>query len=376
MGEALNKMESAPIEKVEPMRLLSLDAFRGVTMFLLIGEFSGLFHHLVSPEFDGGFIGFLAKQVGHHPWSGLYFWDLVQPGFMFIVGVAIPFSERNRLGKGCSDKAVLRHAFIRSALMLFLGWALYCIDAGRIVFRFQNVLSQLAVTYLAAFLLRNKPIATQLAASIAFIVLTDVLYRIFWVDGFDQPFTADHNFGAYLDLLISGELSSGHWVSFNAIPTIAHTIWGVVVGKIILSQRSKAKVLRIMIVGGALGLVLGYGLNPVTPIIKRICTSSFVFASGGWTLLSFALFYWIIDIKGCRTWAKFAVVVGLNPLFIYLFAHVGGAKLIADILKPFVFGFFRWSGELSTSIILGILTWYFLWYLTYWLHKREIYFRI
>ncbi len=67
------------------------------------------------------------------------------------------------------------------------------------------------------------------------------------------------------------------------------------------------------------------------------------------------------------------MVVGVNPLFIYLFAHVGGGKLIANILKPFTFGLLDWMEELSANIILIILTRYFLWYFTYWLNKRNIY---
>ena len=295
---------------------------------------------------------------------------------MFIVGVAIPFSERNRLKKGSSDKAVFQHALYRSALMLLLGWALYCIDPGRIVFRFQNVLSQLAVTYLIAFLLRNKSLILQFIISIGFIVLSEILYRTFSVQGFDQAFTPDHNFGAYVDMLISGELSSGHWVSFNAIPTIAHTIWGVIIGKILLSNRSKKEILKIIIISGLLGLAVGYSLDSVTPIIKRIATSSFVFVSGGWTLLTFAFFYWIIEIKGYSQWIQFAVVVGVNPLFIYLFAHVGGGEFIARILKPFTFGLFNWMDDLSVNVILGLLTWFFLWYITYWLNKKKIFIRI
>jgi len=371
-----NMTNSLTEEKKKSTRLLSLDAFRGFTMFLLIAEFAGLFHYLVDPIFEGSIIGYLGEQLDHHPWHGLHFWDLVQPYFMFIVGVAIPFSEKTRIKKGSTKKAVFKHALIRSAIMLLLGWALYCIGPGRIVFRFQNVLSQLAVTYLVAFLLRNRSITLQFAISIVFIVLTELLYRTFWVVGFNQPFVPDHNFGAYFDMVISGELSGGHWVSFNAIPTIAHTIWGVIIGKILLSDKSKAEVLKIMIIGGIIGLIVGYGLDPFTPIIKRISTSSFVFVSGGWTLLTFALFYWIIDMKGYRKWIQFAVVVGVNPLFIYLFAHVGGGKFIAHILKPFTFGLFGWSGELSSNIITGILTWFFLWYITYWLYKKKIFIKI
>lgn len=360
----------------ENKRLMSLDAFRGFTMFLLIGEFAGLFHYLVDPIFDGTLIGFLGEQFHHHNWHGLHFWDLVQPYFMFIVGVAIPFSERNRLNKGQTDREVFKHALTRSALLLLLGWALYCIGPGKIVFRFQNVLSQLAVTYLLAFLLRNKPIKLQLIISIVLIALTEILYRTFRVTGFNQPFIPDHNFGAFVDLLISGELSGGHWVSFNAIPTAAHTIWGVIIGKIILSDKSRRQVLTTMMIYGLIALVIGYSLDPVTPIIKRIATSSFVLVSGGWTLLTLAFFYWMIEIKGYRKWIQFAVIVGVNPLFIYLFAHVGGGKFIAHILKPFTFGLFGWAGDLSANIITGILTWYFLWYITYWLYKRKIFIKI
>ena len=331
-------------------------------MLLLIGEFSGLFDHLVDPAFSGTLVGFIGEQLHHQQWHGLHFWDLIQPCFMFIVGVAIPFSERNRLRKGYTGQEVLRHALIRSGLLLLLGWGLYCVRADKIVFQFQNVLAQLSVTYLIAFLLRNRSIRLQLAVSVGFIALSELLYRTFWITGFNHPFTPDQNFGAWFDMLISGELSGGHWVSFNAIPTTAQTIWGVVVGKILLSAKSKKGILKTIVAGGMVGLAIGYGLDFVTPIIKRISTSSFVFASGGWALLLFALFYWIVDVMNYKKWIQFAVVVGLNPLFLYLFAHLDGGEFIAHILKPFVFGIFGRMGELPENIILGILTWYFLWY--------------
>ncbi len=363
-------------ETVKSSRLISLDAFRGFTMFLLIAEFAGLFHYFTDPYFKGTLVSFLGEQLDHHPWHGLHFWDLVQPYFMFIVGVAIPFSEKNRLKKGSSDKEVRIHAIKRSAILLFLGWALYCIDPGRIVFRFQNVLAQLSVTYLIAFLLRNKSIKLQFIVSLLFILTSEILYRTFPVAGFNQPFVPDHNFGAYIDMLISGELSGGHWVSFNAIPTTAHTIWGVMTGKLLLSGKPKKQILKILITSGITGLILGYGLNPITPIIKRISTSSFVFVSGGWALLTFALFYWIIDMKEYRNWAKFAIIIGMNPLFIYLFAHVGGGKFIKHIIEPFTFGLFDRFGDLTANIITGSITWFLLWYITYWLYKHKIFIRI
>ena len=126
-------------------------------MFLLIAEFTQLFSHLYDPSLEGSFIYVIAEQFHHHPWNGLRFWDLIQPYFMFIVGVAIPFSVANRKRRGQTQPQLIKHAVQRSFLLLFFGWALYCIGPGKIEWRFQNVLAQLAVTYIIAFLLMNKP---------------------------------------------------------------------------------------------------------------------------------------------------------------------------------------------------------------------------
>ena len=152
-----------------PDRVTSIDFFRGFTMFLLAGEATELYGHL--EKADNGFIHFLGTQLSHHEWHGLHFWDLIQPFFMFIVGVAIPFAVANRLKKGDSIKTITRHAIKRSLLLLFLGWALYFADAGKLVFRFQNVLAQLSVTYLVAFLIRNKSYKFQLIFTFVILLL-------------------------------------------------------------------------------------------------------------------------------------------------------------------------------------------------------------
>ena len=357
-------------------RLLSLDFFRGFTMFLLIAEFTHLFTLLIDPKLKGTIIYTLGMQFHHHPWNGLRFWDLVQPFFMFIVGVALPFSIKNRTERGENYTKIRRHAIQRSFLLLLLGWALYCIGPGRITFRFQNVLSQLAVTYIIAFFMMRRSFRAQLILSFVLLGITEIIYHIFPVAGFNQPYVPDHNFGAYVDLLIGGELSTGHWVSFNAIPTTAHTIWGVLAGQLLLSERNAGSKLKILIISGLIGIVLGYAMNPVIPIIKRISTSSFVIASGGWSILVLALSYWVIDIKKSRKWVIFFAVVGMNPLFIYLFAHVGGADLVYDIVKPFSMGLFSWMGLLTAKIITSSIVLFLLWYICYWLYKRKIFIKI
>ena len=85
-------------------RLLSLDLFRGMTMFLLIAEAAHVYHNLGDLAGDTGLDAWIVMQFHHHPWNGLRFWDLIQPFFMFIVGVAMPFSLRKSHEKG-SDLA-------------------------------------------------------------------------------------------------------------------------------------------------------------------------------------------------------------------------------------------------------------------------------
>ena len=357
-------------------RLLSLDFYRGLTMFLLIAEFSHLFTYLVSPELEGSFIYTLGEQFHHVEWEGLHFWDLIQPFFMFIVGVAMPLSFSKRMAKGDSYGSVSKHAMKRAFLLLLLGWGLYCIDPGRIVFRFQNVLAQLAVTYVIAFLIMRKSTVFQIGVSVILIVISEGLYRFFPVDGFNEAFVPGQNFGAWFNILISGKEDGGHWAMFNAIPTAAHTIWGVLAGQLLMSDRSDKKKLQTLIIAGIIGLIVGYGLSYFTPIIKRISTSTFVFASGGWSILALALCYWLIDMKKYQKGVLFFAIVGMNPLFIYLFAHVGGANLLREIVLPFSNALFGWTGELGAHIILSVLVLTLLWYICYWMYKKKIFIRI
>ena len=357
-------------------RILSLDFFRGLTMFLLIGESTLLYEHLRDPGLAGTVLQAIGTQLDHHPWAGLRFWDLVQPFFMFIVGVALAFSVAKREERGDSRAEITRHAVVRAFVLLFLGWALYCIGPGRITFRFQNVLAQLGVTYaIAYFLMRRRP-WTQIAWSLAFIILTEVIYRVFWVAGYNQPFVPDHNFGSWVDMLISGELSAGHWVAFNAIPTAAHTIWGVLAGQWLMSGRTPRKKIALLAGLGAAGVAAGFALTAVSPMIKRISTSSFVVASGGFCLLALAFSYWLIDVRKCRKWAVFLNIVGMNSLFIYLFTESGGTSWVTRLVQPFTMGLLGWTGALPAEIFTSLAAWAVLWSMCCWLYRRKIVIKI
>ena len=345
-------------------------------MFLLVGEFTHLFSYLTKVTEEGTLLHAFFMQFHHQHWQGLHFWELVQPFFMFIVGVAIPFSVAKRVKKGQSEKELLHHALVRSLLLLFLGWALYCIGPGEITFRFQNVLAQLAVTYMIAFLIRDRSFRFQLLFSLALLVVTELIYRFFPVAGFNHPFTPNENFGTWLDLQYGGADLGGHWVSFNALPTTAHTIWGVLAGNLLMSDKTQKEKFRLLIFAGIAGVLAGYALNPLTPIIKRIATSSFVIVSGGYSLLVLGLSYWVIDIKRSRKWVLFFAVVGMNPLFIYLFAHLGGGGFLSHMFRPFTHLLFSPFGEMGENILTATVIWVTFWYITWWMYKRRIFIKI
>src|SRR5258706_14899392 len=361
-----------------PGRMISVDLFRGITMFLLVGEGARFYEHFEYMEGSG--IGqVIGATFTHHEWHGLHFWDLIQPFFMFIVGVAIPFAVADRIRKGDSEKAFLFHALNRSFLLLSFGWALYCIGPGKIVFRFQNVLAQLSVTYLVAFLIRNKSFSFQLIFSLLVLLLTDLAYRFFPVEGFTHPWVPYENLGAWVNNKIEGVDKADIWASLNAIPTIAHTVWGVMCGTVLMSDRSVTKKIQILVVAGAAGLVIGYSLDflNITPIIKKIATSSFVFASGGWAILALCFFYWLVDVKKLFVdESKFFIIVGMNSIFIYLFMNLGGAGVLHRMFTPFTKALFSWGGELTVGIVTSLAVWASLWYVCYWLYKNRLFIKI
>src|SRR5690554_4998152 len=84
-GDTQKKSDILP--ELSRERLLPLDAFRGITMFLLIGEGARVYHGLLDIAPEGSFLAAFALHFHHHQWNGLRFCDLIQPSFMFLVGV-------------------------------------------------------------------------------------------------------------------------------------------------------------------------------------------------------------------------------------------------------------------------------------------------
>ncbi len=218
-------MSESTTARLPEGRLVSLDVFRGLVMFVLIAESALVYEVFMEVAAPGSLLEGVVLQFNHHPWNGLRFWDLVQPYFMFIVGVAMAFSVTRRRSAGHTWGQTFRHLGVRCLILLVLGVSLHIGYSRAMVWELWNVLSQLSVTILVAFLIFNLPLRTQLAISFGLILLSEILYRTFPVAGFDQPFVQGQNFGAWMDTVLMGKINPSGWVAVNALPTSAHTIW-------------------------------------------------------------------------------------------------------------------------------------------------------
>jgi predicted acyltransferase len=368
-----------PVPNAIAQRLLSLDFMRGFIMVLLMMESTGLYHHLNEYARGGAFEG-LAIQLDHHPWHGLRLWDLIQPGFMFMAGTALALSLHRQYQQGVAWSSSFKKALKRSGWLFFWGVTDYAVRSTGLSFELWDVLTQLSFTLLVAFLIFRWSATAQIVFSIGLLLLTEVLYRYVRVPGFDQPFTDQHNFGNYIDTILMHKINKGGWVAINCLPTAAHTIWGTVVGKLLLSNRSSATKIRYMVLGGILCLATGYllDLTGITPIIKRIATSSFVFVSGGYCILFLLLCYWWIDLRDHRKNLRFFTIVGMNSIFIYLFFEIVGDRWFNGYISSITNGLMQLVNmpAFPQAVISSLCIFSLEWGLCYFLYKKKIFFKL
>jgi len=359
-------------------RLLSLDFMRGFIMVLLASESSGLFEHISEVSSEGSLLHGLMQQFFHHPWNGLRFWDLIQPGFMFMAGVSMAYSLNKQKQQGYSWNISFKKTLRRCGWLFFWGVLDYAVRPQGLSFELWDVLTQLSFTTLVAFLIFNWSVRAQIVFCLFLLLLTEFLYRFTNIPNFSQPFTNQHNFGNYMDLILMNKINGDGWVAINCIPTAVHTIAGVLVGKLFLNK--SANKIKPLIIWGLICLVAGFALDMlhITPIIKRIATSSFTIASLGYCLLFLALAYWWIDIREHRDNLKFFTIVGMNSIFIYVFFEIVGSRWFNGYIRQISDGIMSWfgSGKILMFIVSSICIFTLEWLLCYFLYKKRIFFRL
>ncbi len=359
-------------------RLLSLDFMRGLIMVLLMLESARLYENLYDLT-EGSAIQLFFQQFFHHPWNGLRFWDLIQPGFMFMAGTAMAYSLHRQQVQGVPWRVSFVKVLKRSGWLFFWGVLDYAVRPGGLSFELWDVLTQLSATTLIAFFIFRWSFSAQIAFSLGLLLLTEILYRYTNIPNFDQPFTDQHNFGNYMDLVLMNKINSGGWVAINFLPTAAHTIWGALVGKLLLTSLSAGEKLKWLLITGTIALVTGYAMDvTITPIIKRIATSSFVLASGGWCLLALCFFYWWIDLREHKKYVEFFIIVGMNSLFIYLFIEIVGGRWFNGYIAAISNGLMSFINmpvglmAIITSLVIFSLEWG----MCRFLYRKGIFFKI
>ncbi|MFL6350709.1 MAG: acyltransferase family protein [Bryobacteraceae bacterium] len=347
-------------------RYVALDAYRGFIMLLLASEGFGFAALKNDPAW-----GRVASWFDHVPWEGAVFWDMIQPAFMFMVGVAMPFAMARRTENGATWSDNLRHVLTRSVSLIILSQILMSVSRGSITLQLINVLSQIAFTYFLSFLIMRWKWRYQAAAAVALLALWTAL--LFAFPGPDAPFSKTNSIGLVVDRAIFHYDYDPAYSTLNFIPSTVWTLSGVWVGRLLMTTRSHAENLRVLAAGMAAGFVLALALRPWIPMIKQLCTPSFIFYSLGWVLFMFMAFYWLIEVRGWRRAAFPLVVVGMNSIFIYSLSELLH-KWLDRAVGVFTFHFnalgtFAPLAQ-STAVLLVM------WYLCYWLYNQRIFIRL
>lgn len=369
-------------EKKSGGRLLSLDALRGFDMFFIMGG-AGLLAALAS-LLPCGVTETIAEQMYHVEWNGLAHHDTIFPLFLFIAGISFPFSLAKQKSQGKSRSDIYRKIITRGIVLVLLGIlynGLLQFDFAHL--RFYSVLARIGLGWMfAALLFVNFKVVTR--AWMAALILVGYWLFMMYVPvpgATDGPLTLEGNWIGYIDRAIMPEHIHQRGLFdpeglLSTIPAIVTAMLGMFTGEFIKMRKgglSDGRKALYLVLAGVVLLVVGLIWAQVFPINKKLWTSSFVCVVGAYSVLMFALFYYIIDVLGWQRWTFFFKVIGLNSITIYLaqkfisFSYTGKAvfggiaDLVPESVQPFV-----------TSLGYVLACWVFL----YILYRKRIFLKV
>lgn len=332
---------AAKVEARTTTRLWSLDAYRGLIMLTLAANGFGL--AAVASKFpDSSFWKFIHFQfehpdwLSHVPWTGIgcSYWDLIQPSFMFMVGVAMPFSYARRTEAGESFWLQARHAAIRSVVLILMGVFLSSAWSQQTNWTLVNVLTQIGLGYFFVFCLLRCPAWGQILVGALLLVAYWWYFIQFSVEGasgYADHFLKHTNAAAHFDAWLLNLFprpepftqNSGGYATLNFVPSMGTMLLGVMAGQLLRGPQPANRKLWTLVIGGAVcmavGLAAGY---TVCPIVKRIWTPSWTLFSGAYTLWILAAFYWFADVRGHQRWTFPLVIFGTNSLLVYVMGQL------------------------------------------------------
>lgn len=402
MSETVNR----DAKLIDPSaRLGSLDAYRGFVMICLAANGFGIAE--TAKNFpDSSFWKALHFQFDHVPWVGCAFWDLIQPSFMFMVGVSLPYSYAKRATAGESYRSMLGHAVIRSFVLIALGIFL---STGRkdtmTNFTFVNVLTQIGLGYTFLFLLWDRPFKMQLSALVAILIgywgwfaLTPVVGPGFdfkkvgvpedwkFLTGFAAHWQKNSNPAATVDLWFLNLFSrpepfvfnAGGYQTLNFIPALGTMLMGLMTGEFIRRAQGHSRTFWTLAGTGVVLLALGWLADGfgICPLVKRIWTPSWTLFSTGWTLLMLAGFYGVIDVCGWKAWSWPLKVAGMNSIALYVMAQLLKPWTADALQRHFGTDLFSMLGDSHAPLVKANLVLLCFWLFVWWLYRQRIFFRI
>ncbi len=380
-----------PVEK--PRRLLSLDAYRGFIMIVLASGGLG-FVEMAKSNPGNPVWEFLAYHTDHVAWVGCSFWDLIQPSFMFMVGVAVPYSYAARKAKGQSEAVIWGHTYWRAVVLVALGVFLTSNGRSATDFAFMNVLTQIGLGYPFVCALRGCGPRWQWGTIVAILVGTWLLFFFgptpppgLDPKSVDLPpdwfahWEKNTNVGAAFDVWFLNlfprakpfAFNDGGYQTLNFIPSIATMLLGLMAGeRLRRSDRPEAK-LAWLVVAGVVCLVLGLLAGWfVCPLVKRIWTPSWVLFSSGWTFLLLAAFFGVVDVLRYQRWAFPLIVVGVNSIAMYLMGQLMKGWVRGSLVTHFGQAFDNpLAPVLKATAIMVVL-----WLICFWMYRRGIFLKV
>lgn len=310
-SQAVHASQVQPVAS-KPARLDSLDVFRGLTLVAMVFVNSHGHRKYMYPGID------------HSHWSGWGLADLAFPFFIFIVGVAIPYSLQSRMARG--EKGLWIHVFKRSAILFVLGVLMGLVpDFNFGGIRYLGVLQRIAICYLGASLLYMTVKPKGLAIiSAAILILYFVLLKYVPVPGvgagvLDQP---EGNWAQYIDYkLMAGHMQFPKLETkglLSTLPALVTALIGVLTGQYLRSSDDPLKKTANMYLYGTFGVCLGWVWGISFVVSQAIWTSSYVLLMAGMSLIALASCYYLVDIRKSRWWTPPLMAFGTNAIAVWI----------------------------------------------------------
>jgi predicted acyltransferase len=371
-------------------RNLAIDAYRGLVMLLMMAEV--LEFSRVAKALPGNFFwSVLSFHQTHVPWAGCSLHDTIQPGFSFLVGVALPYSMAARMARGETFRKLFLHALWRGLLLAALGIFLRSTDKTQTYFTFEDTLTQIGLGYPFLFLLAFRPPKWQWAALGAILFGYWLAWALYPAQvagaytGFLAHWNKGNNFGNAFDVWFLNLFprvqpfvqNDGGYLTLSFIPTLGTMILGLAAGQW-MRPPARANLMRRLIAAGGIGIAAGLALHfaGICPIVKRIWTPSWTLFSGGLCFLFLAAFYWATEVKLWRRWAFPLVVIGTNSIAAYLIAHLW-ERFFMDTLRIHLGAhFFAFLGAPYEPFLRGLTVLAAYWLVLWWMYRRKLFLKI